>query len=42
MKVSFKDVLAKRADGVIINNANVGKFGFRVARVELTITPTVD
>lgn len=39
MTVSFKDVLAKRSDGVILNTANVGKWGFKVASVELTITP---
>jgi hypothetical protein len=38
-QVQFRDVLVKRADGVILNNATVGLWGFRVGRVHLTITP---
>lgn len=37
-KVRFRDVLANTADGRVLNRANVGWFGLRVARVELTIT----
>lgn len=37
MTVRFKDVLVKRQDGVIVNTATVGKFGFRVGKVTLTI-----
>lgn len=39
MTVSFKDILVRRSDGVILNTATVGKYGFKVASVELTITP---
>ncbi|GAM98556.1 putative lipoprotein precursor [alpha proteobacterium U9-1i] len=37
-KVRFRDVLVRTGDG-ILNRANVGLFGLRVARVELTISP---
>lgn len=37
-KVRFRDVLVRTDDGVL-NRANVGLFGFHVARVELTISP---
>ena len=39
MTVKFRDVLVKRDDGVILNTATVGKWGFRVGRVALTIRP---
>ncbi len=39
-KVSFKDVLSKRADGVIQNDAVVGMWGVRVGSVNLTIEKT--
>jgi hypothetical protein len=35
--VRFRDVMVETADGVVINHANVGLWGLRVARVELTI-----
>lgn len=38
MKLRFRDVMALRSDGSVVNNANVGWWGFRVARVELVIT----
>jgi hypothetical protein len=37
-KVRFRDVLVRTENGVL-NRANVGLFGLRVARVELTIAP---
>ena len=37
-EVSFKDVLVKQSDGVIRNDAIVGLWGFRVGKVNLTIT----
>jgi hypothetical protein len=37
MQVRFQDVMVKRADGVVLNRASVGKFGFQMAKVELTI-----
>ncbi len=37
MKVRFRDVLALREDGVVINDATVGYWGVRVARVSLEI-----
>lgn len=37
MKVRFRDVLVKRADGVVLNTATVGYYGLRVGRVELEI-----
>lgn len=36
-KVRFRDVLALRADGDILNNATVGWYGFRVGSVSLVI-----
>lgn len=36
--VRFRDVMAETADGRVINHANVGVWGIRVARVELTIS----
>lgn len=38
-KVRFRDVLVETADGAVLNRANVGWFGLRVAQVELQITP---
>jgi hypothetical protein len=37
MQVHFQDVMVKTADGVVLNRASVGKFGFQVASVELEI-----
>lgn len=37
--VGFRDILVKRQDGVILNNATVGYYGLRVGSVNLTITP---
>lgn len=37
MKVHFQDVMVKRADGTVINNASVGKWGFGVGKVQLQI-----
>jgi hypothetical protein len=37
-KVKFRDVLVKRDDGVILNTATVGFWGFRVGTVELEIS----
>lgn len=42
MTVKFRDVLVRQADGVIINKATVGKWGFRVGKVDLTITPVAE
>jgi hypothetical protein len=39
MQVYFQDVMVKRADGVVLNNASVGYWGFSVAGVELEIKP---
>ncbi len=39
MQVHFQDVMVKRADGVVLNNASVGWWGFSVAGVELQIRP---
>jgi len=36
-KVRFRDVMVFAEDGAVINHANVGLWGLRVARVELTI-----
>ena len=38
-KMKFRDVLGKTTQGTIINNATVGLWGFRVARVNLRIEP---
>jgi hypothetical protein len=38
-KVRFRDVMALEPSGVIINNATVGWFGFRVGSVSLRIEP---
>ncbi len=35
--VRFRDVIVNTADGRVLNRANVGWFGLRVARVELTM-----
>ena len=37
-RVRFRDVLALDGDGAVLNDANVGWFGLRVARVSLVIT----
>ena len=37
MQVHFQDVMVKRPDGVMLNNASVGWWGFSVASVELEI-----
>ena len=37
LQVHFQDVMVKTADGVVLNRASVGKWGFRIARVELKI-----
>jgi len=37
--VRFRDVLVETPDGAILNRANVGYFGLRVATVTLTIRP---
>lgn len=42
MTVNFKDVLVRRPDGVIVNEANIGKWGFKVGEVSLTIEPDAD
>lgn len=42
MRLGFRDVLARRSDGVVINRATVGYYGVRVGRVELTITRVED
>ncbi|GGD13812.1 DUF3833 family protein [Aquisalinus flavus] len=42
MTVKFRDVLVRQSDGVIINEATVGKWGFRVGKVDLTITPVTE
>lgn len=36
-RVRFRDVLALTRDGAVLNRANVGFWGLRVARVELTM-----
>ncbi len=38
-RVRFRDVLAERSDGAIVNTATVAWYGLRVGRVELVITP---
>ncbi|MHA7871524.1 MAG: DUF3833 family protein [Hyphococcus sp.] len=38
-KVKFRDILYKRADGVVINRATVGYYGLRAGAVELEIRP---
>ena len=35
--VDFMDVLALREDGSLLNRATVGKWGLRLARVELVL-----
>lgn len=37
LQVHFQDVMVKTADGVVLNRASVGKWGVRIARVELQI-----
>jgi hypothetical protein len=37
MQVRFRDVMVKLADGAILNRATIGKWGFQVGNVELTI-----
>lgn len=39
MQVHFQDVMVRTPEGVVINHANVGKWGFQVGRVELEIRP---
>ena len=39
MKVRLQDVMVKTADGLVLNHASVGKWGFQVATVELVIKP---
>ena len=36
-RVHFRDVMVRTGDGSVLNRANVGWFGIRVAQVELTI-----
>lgn len=38
MRLRFRDVMARLPDGSVVNRANVGWWGLRVARVELVIT----
>lgn len=38
-KVRFRDVMVLTQDGAVLNRANVGLWGLRVAQVELTILP---
>jgi hypothetical protein len=38
LRVRFRDVLALDRDGAILNNANVGWFGLRIAAVSLVIS----
>lgn len=37
MQVHFQDVMVLTGEGVVLNRASVGKWGFQVARVELEI-----
>lgn len=37
--VRLRDVFLQRADGVVINRANISKWGFGVGKVELIVTP---
>jgi Protein of unknown function (DUF3833) len=37
MQVRFQDVMVLTTDGVVLNNANVGKWGFQIAKVKLKI-----
>ena len=39
-KMKFRDVLGKRSDGIIVNNATVGLWGFKVATVNLLMERT--
>ena len=39
MTVSFKDILVRQRDDSILNKASIGKWGFKVGSVNLTITP---
>lgn len=41
-RVKFRDILYKRHDGVVINNATVGYYGLRVGRVNLEIKRVED
>ncbi len=41
-RVKFRDILYKRADGVVVNNATVGYWGLRVGRVSLEIKQAED
>ena len=36
-KVKFRDIMFKRADGIVINHATVGYWGLNVAKVELEV-----
>ena len=37
MKVHFRDVMVKTANGLVLNRASVGKWGIRIGKVELAI-----
>jgi len=37
MKVRFRDVMVKTAEGLVLNHASVGKWGVQVGKVELVI-----
>lgn len=37
MQVRFRDVMVLKADGVVLNDATVGKWGFQIGKVELSI-----
>lgn len=37
MQVRFRDVMVRTGEGTVINHATVGKWGFQVGKVELTI-----
>lgn len=37
MQVRFRDVMVKTDEGVVINHATVGKWGFRIGKVDLEI-----
>lgn len=37
MQVRFRDVMVLKSDGVVLNNATVGKWGFQIGKVELAI-----
>jgi len=37
LEVRFRDIMVKTTDGSVLNHATVGKWGFRIGRVELEI-----